>query len=446
MLTKNDAKNISNRILDYSKADQTEIIIMSNTSALTRYANNAITQNVTDDQITVVIRVITENKTAKVVTNQYDDESLRSAIDSAIIAAKNRQEEKITTALLPAQKHKNINSYCEATAKTTPNQRAAAIKKIVGMCKKNNINSYGTFSTAENMLSIANSRKLFAFHKSTIASISCTASTDTSSGWAEQSSKDVRKLNPDDVARTAIEKALLCRNPQPIPAGRYTVILEPSAVANLTGLVMFTTFSGLAFHEGRSFMSGKLNTPITGEKITLIDDPFHPLAMGIPFDFEGRPKKKIVLVNKGVAKNIVYDRKTAKKFGKKPTGHTFPDSDSHGGIPLNTILAGGNSSIKEMIASTKKGLLVTDFHYTNILDPMKTIMTGMTRNGTFLIENGKITAGVKNLRFTENVAEAFKKTEMLTKTLYYTPAFFGGGFVVPAMKIADFNFSSETKF
>jgi predicted Zn-dependent protease len=206
-------------------------------------------------------------------------------------------------------------------------------------------------------------------------------------------------------------------------------------------------FGALAYQEGRSFLSGKLGKKFMGENINISDDIYHPMVRGMPFDFEGMPKKKVSLIEKGVARGVVYDRLTAKKGKTHSTGHGLPQPNSHGPLPGALILHPADSSVAEMIASTKKGLLVSEFHYTNVLDPLKLIITGMTRNGVYLIENGVITKSVKNMRFTESVLAALSNVELISRDAELQKGIFGGGgFVAPALKINNFNFSSETKF
>ncbi|MBI4713307.1 MAG: hypothetical protein HY762_08430 [Planctomycetes bacterium] len=210
----------------------------------------------------------------------------------------------------------------------------------------------------------------------------------------------------------------------------------------------FRGFGALGYQEGRSFLSGKLGSRVMGGNISITDDVYHPLIQGMPFDFEGMPRQKVTLIDKGVARNVVYDRLTAKKDRRThSTGHGLPQPNPQGPLPTSLILQPGDSSIAEMIASTKKGLLISEFHYTNLVEPMKMVLTGMTRNGLYLIENGIITRGVKNMRFTESVLRALSNVELISRETELHKGFFGGGgFIVPTLKINNFNFSSETKF
>ncbi len=252
-------------------------------------------------------------------------------------------------------------------------------------------------------------------------------------------------MAPEALADTAIEKALLSQNPVSIKPGRYRVILEEEAVAQLISFLAFIGFGALAFQEQRSFMYGKIGQEIVAKTITIWDDALDNRTIGFPFDFEGVPKQKIVLVEKGTAKNVVYDSHTAQRENKESTGHALPAPNPYGPIPTNLFLSGGNSSVEEMISSTKKGVLVTRFHYTNVEDPIKTVLTGMTRDGTFLVENGKIVTGVKNLRITQSILEALNNVELISEKTRLVDTGFGAC-NVPALKIKDFRFTGVTEF
>jgi predicted Zn-dependent protease len=251
-------------------------------------------------------------------------------------------------------------------------------------------------------------------------------------------------LTPLDFARIAARKAADSRAPAEIAPGRYTVVLEPSAVLDLVGQ-LFGDFSATALRDERSFLTGRLGEKIFGENISIFDDVCHPLQSGTAFDGEGVPRQRVALVEKGVVRNVVYSRQAAVQSGAKPTGHGFPLPNEYGEAPMNIVIAGGDTSVDEMIASTERGILVTRLWYIREVDPYQKIMTGMTRDGTFLIENGKVTSGLKNFRFNQNLIELLSNVEALS------PAVRASGeeafdMVVPAMKLRDFNFTEVTRF
>jgi predicted Zn-dependent protease len=289
-----------------------------------------------------------------------------------------------------------------------------------------------------------NTNGVFGYYNETMAQFSITALAKDSSGWAKRTSCDVARLNPQEAALTAARKAANSRAPEEIPPGRYTVILEPSAVLDLVGQ-LFGDFSATALRDERSFLTGRIGQKIFGDNINIYDDAAHPLQSGMPFDGEGVPRARVILVENGIVRNVVYSRQAAAQAGVRPTGHGFPLPNEGGEAPMNIVILGGSTSVEEMIASTERGILVTRLWYIREVDPYQKIMTGMTRDGTFLVEHGKVTRGLKNFRFNQNVIELLSKVEALS------PAVRASGeeafdMVVPAMKVRDFNFTEVTRF
>jgi PmbA protein len=295
-------------------------------------------------------------------------------------------------------------------------------------------------------VALGNSQGLFAFHQDTKAIFSATVEVEGVSGWAEDVKRDVTQIEADYVIQTAIKKALDARKPVAIKPGEYPVVLESAAVTDFLMFMVYEGFGGLNFLEGRSFMSGKLGQKVMGDNVTIVDDAYSPANPGMSFDFEGTPRQKLVLIDKGLANAVTHDRLTAVKAGASSTGHSLPQPNSTGPLPLNVMLEPGDSSLEEMINSTGMGILVTHFHYTNVQDPVKLMLTGMTRDGTFLIENGKVTKPLRNLRFTDSAVQVFNRIEMISQDRRTAQGFFAGAFVVPALKISGFNFSSVSEF
>jgi len=455
MLSEERVKEITSQIFSYGRrkqqgrslADEIEIILIDNNQSLTRYANNVVTQNVHEgNMVELTIRLIKDGKVGRTTTNRTDAPSLKKLVDDAAELCRFQKRDRNLLPLPGKQTYRTTDNYVDKTAVMSPHDRADAIRLVIAECEKHGLMGSGIFSNEFYNMTIANSRGLFAYHRGSSAALTCTALTSDSSGCAREENKDVARISPLSIARTAIDKAIRSQNPAAVPAGRYTVILEPAAVSNFMLFMAWRGFGALSYHEERSFLSGKLGQKILGANITITDNAFHPKTMGVPFDFEGMPKKEVLLIEKGVAKNVVYDRDTARKAKTTSTGHGLPQPNPAGPIPANLVLHSGESSMEELISSTKKGILVTELHYTNLVEPMALVLTGMTRNGTFLVEDGKISRGIKNMRFTESIVKALSQVELITRDSKYSSAFFGGGFVVPALKINDFNFSSETKF
>ncbi|MGA3293764.1 MAG: TldD/PmbA family protein [Candidatus Acidiferrales bacterium] len=439
-----DLERIAERVLKLSDADETEVDIGATTDALTRFANNTIHQNVAEQTRAISIRAVVDGRTARVTTNKTDDESLRRAVETAVSLARNEPENPDLLPMLRSQKYQKVSRFFSATAATTPQDRARAVTRVCKMADKNKQTAAGIFASGSSHTVMANSKGLFARYEQTRSEFSVTILESHSSGWAKSNSPDIRTLDPEALAESASRKAAESREPREIPAGRYTTILPPSAVLDLVGF-LFYDFAGTAVLDKRSCFTGRMGKKLLGDNITLWDDAYHPLQSGPPYDGEGLPRQKVLLVDKGVPKNLVYSRATAKKMKAKPTGHGFSLPNEYGEAPMNLVFAGGDKSIDEMVRTTERGILVTRLWYIREVDPYEKILTGMTRDGTFLIENGRVAGGIRNFRFNESIIEMLSNVEMLG------PAVRAAGeesfeMVVPAMKVRDFHFSEVTKF
>jgi PmbA protein len=439
-----DLERIAERVLKLSDADETEVDIGASTDALTRFANNTIHQNVAEHTIGISVRAVVDGRTARATTNKFDDDSLRRTVESAISLARN--EPKIPD-LLPMpkrQKYQRVSRFFAATAGTTPQDRARAVAKVCKLAEKNKQTAAGIFVSGSAQSLLANSRGVLARYEQTHSEFSVTILEENSSGWAKSNSPDIRTLGPLALAESASRKAIDSRQPREIEPGHYTAILSPSAVLDLVGF-LFYDFAGTAVLDKRSCLTGRMGKKIFGENITIWDDVYHPLQSGPAFDGEGVPRQKVLLVDRGVPKNLVYARSTAKKMKAKPTGHGFSLPNEYGEAPMNLVFAGGDKSIDEMVRTTERGILVTRLWYIREVDPYEKILTGMTRDGTFLIENGKLAGGIRNFRFNQSVIEMLANVDALG------PAVRAAGeesfeMVVPAMRVRNFHFSEVTKF
>ncbi len=436
MLNQNIMKRILDRAMDMSTADETQVSVGYHRSSLTRFAENHIHQNVSENNVHLSVTAVIGNKMGAASTNKLDDESIkRVAADAAEIAGFVPSDDELLPRLVP-QEYSQVDAYDPAVDNITSMDRAQSVAEVVELCKENGLKAAGALSDGSGCSVLGNSSGLFAFHQSSGVNFSMTALGDDSSGWAGRSSHRASEINTGTLGKIAVEKAIKSREPKAIPPGKYTVILEPAAISVIG--FMFSGFNALAVDEGRSFLAGKMGQKVLGDNVTLISDPYHPLHQGRPFDGDGVPTKRVVLMENGVAANLVYDRLTAKKHDVQPTGHGSGGRNAYGAYPSNIVMKGGETSLEDMIASTDKGILVTRFWYMRVVDPMKVIVTGMTRDGTFWIENGKIAYGIKNFRFNQNVLDMLNNVEMMSKPTL------AGGIVVPAMKVRDFNFTSGT--
>jgi len=443
-LTAAELERITERVLKLSDADETEVDVSAGTDALTRFANNAIHQNVAEQTLSISVRVDLDGRTARATTNKTDDESLRRVVASAISLARNEPKNPDLLPMLGKQKYQKVSRYFPATANTTPEDRAKAVARVCKMAEKHKQTTAGIFASGGSQSVLANSKGLFASYEQTRAEFSVTMLEPNSSGWAKANSPDIRTIDPEELAESASEKAAQSREPREIAPGRYTTILPPAAVLDLVGF-LFYDFAGTAVLDKRSCFTGRIGKKVLGENITLWDDVYHPLQTGHPFDGEGSPRQKVLLVDRGVVKNLVYSRATAKKMKAKPTGHGFSLPNDYGEAPMNLVFTGGDRLIDDMVRSTERGVLVTRLWYIREVDPYEKILTGMTRDGTFLIEDGKIAGGIRNFRFNQSIIEMLSNVETLG------PAVRAAGeesfeMVVPAMKVRNFHFSEVTKF
>ena len=439
-----DLERLVTRAIKFSEADETEVDVSSTTDALTRFANNTIHQNVAEQNLSISIRTVLDGRTALATTNKTDDESLRRTVATAVRLAHNQPQNPDLLPMLRSQKYQKVARHFAATAEATPQDRARSVTRVCKMADKTKQTAAGIFATASTQSILANSRGLFARYEQTRAEFSVTILEDDSSGWAKANSPDIRKIDPDALAESASHKAATSRKPRELEPGHYTVILEPPAVLDLVGF-LFYDFAGTAIRDKRSCFTGRIGKKILGDNVTLWDDVYHPLQTGTPYDGEGVPRQKVLLVDRGVPKNLVYSRASAKKMKAKPTGHGFSLPNDYGEAPMNLVFAGGNKSVDEMVRSTERGALVTRLWYIREVDPYEKVLTGMTRDGTFLVENGKVAAGIRNFRFNQSILEMLSNVEMLG------PAVRASGeesfdMVVPSMKVRNFHFSEVTKF
>jgi PmbA protein len=439
-----ELRRIAERVFALSEADETEVEINVASDALTRFANNVIHQNVAEQTIRLSVRAVVDGRTARATTNKMDDESLRRVVATALDLARCQPRNPDLLPMLRAQKYPKVSRFFEATAAATPEERARAVTRVCKMATRNNQTAAGIFSTGLLETALANSKGLFAHYEQTRAEFSVTVLEQDSSGWAKANSPEICDIGTDALAESASKKAVASRGPQEIAPGSYTTILEPAAVLDLVGF-LFYDFAGTAVLDQRSCLTGRMGKKLMGENVILWDDVTHPLQLGPPYDGEGLPRQKVLLVDAGVPRNLVYSRATAKKMKTKPTGHGFSLPNEYGEAPMNLVFAGGNASIDEMVRTTERGILVTRLWYIREVDPYEKILTGMTRDGTFLIEKGRIIGGIRNFRFNQSVLEMLSNVEVLG------PAVRAAGeesfeMVVPAMKVRNFHFSEATKF
>ncbi len=445
MLGQNRIKKIVDQIFNFSSADQTEVVVIAYSSGLTRFAENRIHQNLTQENISLSVRVVFGQKIGIARMNKSDKKSLREVVTRAEEIAKNQEPDRYFQTLIQPRKTPLVDAFRKATALFTPLQRAKIVGQIIKPIEAENLRAFGALETGVAEYAVANSLGVFLYHPMTTAEISITAKDkQENSGFGSQTSLDVNKLEVKKATQTAIKKALLSKNPVEISPGKYTVVLEAQPVNEILNYMAYLALGARAFHEERSFLSGRLGKKVAGENITLWDDALDPAGLPVPFDLEGVPKKKVMLIKKGILKGIVYDHYEALKYGKKPTGHGLPAPNTLDALACHLHLKPGKDSIEELIKSIKKGLLISKFWYLNAHHHKELNLTGLTRDGTFLIENGQIKTAVGNLRFTQSVPQALSQIKGITREVKLEKSWFGGN-LVPAMKIDQWHFTGISK-
>lgn len=426
--------------LDYSEANQIELVFMEEDFSLTRFAENVICQNMARADHTLMARVVSGKKIGVAVTNSIQDKDIQKVIKDAEEIAKYQQADPDFVSLPKSSPAPEVKGFFAKTSEYSPSERAKGVQSAVRRCKSQNVAGTGAFQTETDVTCVINSLGIRQYFQETKAHFSLTASAgDTISGWAQGYDRDVSNIDIENIAQRAVFKAILSSNPIELPPGKYTVILEEAAVASLLLFLGFLGFGAKTFIQGRSFMARKIGEKITGDNITVVEDPYHPAMNAMPFDYEGVVKKKVPLIENGVAKGVVYNSYYANKADVESTGHALPPNNTFGPYPKNMVMSPGNSNTDEMISSTEKGILITHFWYINYMNPMKTMVTGTTRDGTFLIEDGKIKSAVKNMRIGQSILEAFSNVEMMSRDRGLCPQY-GVVMYVPAMKIKDFTF------
>jgi len=439
-------KTIYDTVFNASKASETEILFEEYESSTTRFSSNIITQNTFQKNKSLTIKVINNDSIGLAETNDLNDKVLLNTLNKAIQSANVQVSDSDIITLPGPQKYKEIDNFNERAAFLSPKEKVEHIRNATQKANNSKLNAAGIFSNGWKAHSIANSKGLFAYQKYSLVDFNLSIENSDMSGWHEGSSYKLDNIHVDNIIEKAIDIAIRSKNPISLDPGDYTVILSPEAVGELLYFLAIDGLNTRGIVEKANYFHDKLGQKVFSEKISIHDDAYHELSGGLFFDFEGMPRKKVNLIEKGVFKELVLDLRLGEEYDMPSTGHSLHQPNPYGPLALNLVMEKGNKSIDEMIQSTNHGLFVNRFHYTNILDPMTLKLTGMTRDGLFLIEKGKITKPVKNFRFTESLISAFNEIDSIENNSTVIRAFFGGGFVVSGMKINKFHFSSKTDF
>jgi len=450
LYTEGELRRIADRVLKECTGDQAEILLLARTGSLTRFANSAVHQNVTSRECDVRVRVVKGRRRAIATTNRLDDDGLRRVAATASDLA-GRAPEDPTFGGLPAPRPiaKAPSAYVERTAEATPMDRGRAAKVLCDAARRAGLRAAGFVSTNVQEVAVANTLGTWAYAPETTSEAQIAAIGDDGSAYAQRVALDFGQLDVAGAASEAVEKAKLAQKPHDMPPGEYEVLLAPYAVYDIVAFLC-GQLTGLAIEEGRSFVGGKIGEKVTGP-VTIVDDPFDPAGLPRGFDFEGQPSERITLIENGVAKAVVYDSATAHRTGNRNTGHALPPNPFMPASPMHRRLEPGDKTRAELMKDIKKGVLVTRFWYTRWVHQLRTIVTGMTRDGTFAIEDGQMAYAVKNFRFTQSYHEALAGVRGISKdlTLLLPGESFGlqaTSARVPALHLASFNFTGATRY
>lgn len=453
MIGREETKSLLENTLSFSSADATEAVLWRKNAELTRFANNGIHQNVAEDNGYVIVRAVLGQRVGVAATNDLTETGLETVVDQALTAAKFTPENEAFPGLPEPQDVPEVDAFDEETADASPMDRAKPIRAICEKAKDEGCVSSGAFRTAVHEFGVANTLGLFAYHPATEADMTVVAMTDTSSGYAAHASWKVDDLDVVASGDRAIAAALCGCDPQPIDPGVYPVVLSPYATDDL--LQMLTLAAGANFvQEGRSWMTGRRGERLMSPLVSIWDDGLDPDAWPFPFDFEGVPRQRVGIVRDGVVGDAVYDRARAAEEGKRSTGHALPATNPfnpwlnaarYGPVPLHPMMESGERSTEELIAEIDRGIYVSRFWYTRFVHPREAVVTGMTRDGTFLIEDGQIVGPVRGLRFTQSYVKALAEVEEVGGE---TCRVLGGLRMrrAPALRIGAFEFTGTTEF
>lgn len=435
------------RLAERAGATEAEVMLTAGDSALTRFANSEIHQNVSETGTSLNLRFVIGKRIGVASSGRTDADGLRRLVETAAAIAGSVEALNDWSGLPTADAGRSGGPHAEAraagTADATPEFRAEGARAVIAAADAKGVVAYGSFATTEETIVVVNSWGIRSAEVRTNSQLlTVSMSPDGGTGYAEAVATDATTIDPAAIGREAAEKARATDRATGLEPGDYPVVLEPYAVVDIMDMLGYLGFSALAVQEGRSFYErGKqIGSPL----VTVVDDATDGAGLPMAFDYEGVAKRSITLVDAGACVDVVYDSQTAARDGVGSTGHGLPAPNPYGPFPLNMVMAPGGASREDLVGGLERGLLVTRFHYTNVVHPKLAIITGMTRDGTFLVENGQIVAPVRNLRFTQSYLDALAGVEAVGSERRTLRGFLGA-VVVPSVRIASWTFTGATE-
>ncbi|MCC7107232.1 MAG: TldD/PmbA family protein [Chloroflexi bacterium] len=441
MLGERAALTVLERVLAHGRGAEVEALLVTTDSSLTRFANSAIHQNVSERSAELRVRVITDRRTGVASTNDLSDGAVRAVVERALEIAR-RQPEQPELAVLPsARPARPVRGFSERTSACSPAQRARSVKTVCDLSLEQRLNASGAFSTSTHELAIGSTAGVSAYDRHASAHVKTVIMGDSdASGYAERTAVDIDDIDFEELAHEAISKTLDSANPLELAPGEYPVVLEEYAVGEILAYLSYMGFGALAHQEGSSFLAGRLGEQVMSPSISIWDDGADPAGLPAAIDFEGTPKERVSLVERGVARGVVYDTATARREGRSSTGHSLPAPNTTGPFAWNLFMAPGEADRSALARGIQRGVWVTRLHYVNVLHPRLSVLTGMTRDGTFLIEHGERTRPVRSFRFTQSVLDSWRGVSSVSRQRRAVEAFMGVS-VVPALAVDRFTFT-----
>ena len=446
MMGEERCEAILKRVLSLSReAQQTEVYLSVQEQGLTRYASNVIHQNVSHSNTELHIRAVVGKRQGRATTNVLSDEGVQRAVEGAHQNALLMPEDPNFNGLPTSDTSPRVAAYDEATASCNPETRARVVETVCRKAETQSLRASGAYRTGTQEMAVMSTQGAVGYHAGTFAGLIITAMSDTSAGWSKSSSWRISDIDVESLADEAIRKAHQGRNPLSIEPGAYAVLLDPYAVDDILGSLSLNGVGAQSVQEGRSWMNGIMGQRIMSPLVSIWDHGADPEGCPTRFDAEGVPRQRVDIVKEGVVGGPVHNSYTAGKEGRSSTGHQTPFIwGTVGPMATNLFMKEGDGSLEGMIASTQRGLYITRFFYTRLVHSRGCVMTGMTRDGVFLIENGELSYPVKNLRFTQSYVEALSGVEAVGSRRILTLNEVGFATVVPALKLRSFNFTGVT--
>ena len=443
MMTPEQARDLARRAVALTDADEAEALVVAEKSALTRFANNRINQNVAEENALVSVRAVIGKQVGVASTNRLDDASLEACCAAAVAAARVAPADPAFPGLPEPADVETPERAFASTRAFDATKRAEAVRAIIEPSLAAGLTAAGKVRSAEHTMAVANSHGVDVGMAITGVQATVLAAGKTGSGWASFLGADSDELDAAALGAEAADIAVRSADPVDLEPGTYPVVLAAEAVADILDFLAYVGFSAKAYEEGRSFMSNRLEDQIFNEYVNITDHALAPHAMGFTFDYEGMPKRRVPLIDQGIALMPVTDSYWAVKSGWYNTGHALPAPNQWGPMPLNLEMSPGEDTLEGLIGKVERGVYVTRFHYVNVEDPVPVTLTGMTRDGTFLIEDGKLTKPLKNLRFTQSAVEALWNVGGLTAERRFVGTEEGASYA-PAILCTEFNFTGQT--